>query len=76
MTGYTPSAEVPGEFTTALPVAIALSGGCDGVVDFLRGLAALPTLWVVEKLTLKSAAADDPRSPVRASLSAKAYFPL
>ena len=74
MTGYTPSTEIPGEFTAALPVAIALSGGCDGVVDYLRGLAALPTLWVVEKLTLKSASADDPRSPVRASVSARAHF--
>jgi hypothetical protein len=76
MTGYTPSAEVPGEFTAGLPVAIALSGGCDGLVDYLRGLAALPALWVVEKLSLKSASPDDPRSPVRASVSARAYFPL
>jgi hypothetical protein len=76
MTGFTPAAEVPGEFTAALPVAIALSGGCDGVVDYLRGLAALPALWVVEKLSLKSVSADDPRSPVRASISARAYFPL
>ena len=76
MTGYTPSAEIPGEFTGSLPAAIALSGGCDGVVDYLRGLAALPTLWVVEKLSLKSASPDDPRSPVRASVSARAYFPL
>ena len=76
MTGYTPSAEVSGEFTAGLPVAIALSGGCDGLVDYLRGLAALPSLWVVEKLSLKSASPDDPRSPVRASISARAYFPL
>jgi hypothetical protein len=76
MTGYTPSAEAPGEFTAGLPVAIALSGGGDGVVDFLRGLAALPALWVVEKLSFKSVSADDPRSPVRTSISARAYFPL
>lgn len=76
MTGYTPSAEVPGEFTAALPVAIVLSGGCDALVAFLRGLAALPDLWIVEQLSLKSASPDDPRSPVRVSLSARAYFPL
>ena len=34
------------------------------------------TLWVVEKLSLKSVSPDDPRSPVRASVSARAYFPL
>jgi hypothetical protein len=76
MTGYIPSAEVPGEFTTALPVAIALSGGCDGLVDYLRGLAALPTLWIVEKLSFQAVAADDPRSSVRASITATAYAPL
>jgi len=76
MTGYTPSAEIHGEFTAGLPVAIALSGGSDGIVDYLRGLAALPTLWIVEKLSLKSVSPDDPRSSVRASISARAYFPL
>jgi len=76
MMGYTPSAEVAGEFTAVLPVSIALSGGYDGLAGYLRGLAALPTLWVVEKFSLKASSADDPRAPVLASLTAKAYFPL
>lgn len=68
-------AEVSGEFTASLPVTIEVSGGGTGVAEFLHGAAALPGLWVVEKFSCKAAPADDPRAPVRAAITAKAYFP-
>jgi Fimbrial assembly protein (PilN)/Pilus assembly protein, PilO len=76
MTKYEPGADLAGEFTAALPLAIEVSGSWDGLVEYLRGLGALPTLWIVEKLSARAATPDDPRSPMRASLAAKAHFPL
>ena len=74
MTKFTPGAEVPGEFTSALPVAIEVSGDLAELGRYLRGLAGLPGLWVVEKLSLKAVSADDQRSPVRATITAKTYL--
>jgi hypothetical protein len=68
-------AEVAGEFTASLPVMIEVSGGGTGVAEFLHGAAELPGLWIVEKFSCKAAPADDPRAPVRAAITAKAYFP-
>jgi hypothetical protein len=74
MTKFAPGAEVPGEFTSALPVAIEVSGDLAELGRYLRGLAALSRLWVVEKFSFKAASADDLRSPVRASITAKTYL--
>jgi len=60
--------------TTKLPVTIELAGDRDEVVRFLRGLAALPGLWTASKFSLKAVSAEDPRSPVRASIAAKAHL--
>ncbi|HOW86653.1 MAG TPA: type 4a pilus biogenesis protein PilO [Candidatus Aminicenantes bacterium] len=73
MTKFAPGAAVPGEFTTALPVGIEVSGGFGELGRFLRGLAALPGLWVVERFSARSVSPDDPRSSVRASVSARAF---
>ena len=74
MTKFVPGVEVAGEFTGELAATIEVAGGLSDLGRFLRGLAELSRLWVVEKLSLKAVAADDPRSDVRASISAKAYF--
>ncbi|MEN6559408.1 MAG: type 4a pilus biogenesis protein PilO [Acidobacteriota bacterium] len=73
MTKFAPGAGVPGEFTTALPVVIDVTGSPSELRRFLRGLAGLPGLWVVERFSVKTVSPDDPRSPVRASVSARAY---
>jgi hypothetical protein len=74
MTKFAPGAEAPGEFTTALPVAIEVAGDVDEVSRFLGGLAALPELWVVDRFSLRAVSPDDRRSPVRASITARTYF--
>jgi Tfp pilus assembly protein PilN len=74
MTKFMPGVEVRGEFAGALPVAIEVSGSQNEVGRFLRGLAELPGLWVVERFSVKSVSAEDPRSPVRAAVSARAYI--
>ena len=74
MTKFAPGAEVPGEFTSALPVAIEVSGDMTELGRYLRGLAALPSLWVVEKFSFKAVSPDDQRSQVRASITAKTYL--
>ncbi|HPW17186.1 MAG TPA: type 4a pilus biogenesis protein PilO [Candidatus Aminicenantes bacterium] len=74
MTKFVPGVEVAGEFTGELAATIEVAGGLADVGRYLRGLAGLSRLWVVEKLSLKAAAPDDPRSGVRASISARAHF--
>lgn len=74
MTKFAPEAEVSGEFTTALPVALELSGSLNELGRFLPGLAGLPGLWVADRFSLKAAQPDDPRSPFRASIAARGYF--
>ena len=71
MTKFVPGVEVAGEFTGELAATIEVAGSGAELGRFLRGLAALARLWVVERFSLKAAAADDPRSDVRASISAK-----
>jgi hypothetical protein len=74
MTKFAPGAEAPGEFTSALPVTIEVSGDLAEFGRYLRGLAELADPWIVEKLSFKAVSADDQRSPVRASITAKAYL--
>lgn len=74
MTKFAPGAEVPGEFTKALPVAIEVSGDLTELGRYLGGLAELPGPWIVEKLSFKAVSVDDQRSPVRASITAKTYL--
>lgn len=74
MTKFVPGVELAGEFTGELAATIEVAGGLPDLGRYLRGLAELSRLWVVEKLSLKAVSADDPRSDVRASISAKAYF--
>jgi hypothetical protein len=75
MTKFVPGVETAGEFTSELPVTIEVAGGRADLGGYLRGLAGLPRLWLVERLSFKAASGDDPRSEVRASVSARAYFP-
>lgn len=74
MTRFAPGLATEGEFASELPAAIEVSGGEDDLARFLRGLAGLERLWIVEKLTLKAVAADDPRAGARASVAARAYL--
>jgi Tfp pilus assembly protein PilN len=76
MTKYEPGADSPGEFTGGLALSLEVAGDWEGLSEYLRALAALPALWTVETIAAKSASPDDPRAPVRASVAAKAHFPL
>ena len=74
MTKFVPGVEVAGEFTGELAATIEVAGDPAEVGDYLRGLAGLSRLWIVERFSLKALTANDPRSEVRASVAAKAYF--
>jgi hypothetical protein len=74
MTKFVPGVEVAGEFTRELAAKIEVAGSIADLGRYLRGLADVPGLWTVERFSLKAVAADDPRSGVRASISARAYF--
>jgi hypothetical protein len=74
MTKFVPGAEIQGEFARELPVTIEVAGECDELLLYFQRLAEPPPLWIVEKLTFKTLAGDDPRSEVRASIAAKAHF--
>jgi len=75
MTKFAPGTEISGEFMVEMPVAIELMGDRDEIARYLRGLAELPGLWTASKFSLKAVSAEDPRSPVRASITAAAHFP-
>jgi hypothetical protein len=74
MTKFAPGAEVPGEFTSALPVTIEVSGERSELGRYLRSLAGSASLWVVDRFSFKAVSADDARAPVRASITAKMYL--
>ncbi len=74
MTKFTPGAEVPGEFAGNISITVEASGDKAAVRDYLGGWAGLPGLWIIDKVSLKAAFPDDPKSPVRISISARAYF--
>lgn len=74
MTKFAPGGEVPGEFTSEWPVAIEVSGTPDELGRYLKDLSELPRLWVVDKFSFKAVSPDDPRSPVRASITARTAF--
>lgn len=74
MTKFVPGVEVAGEFTGELAATIEVAGSLADLERYLRGLADLSGLWIAERSSLKAVAPDDPRSDVRASIAAKAYF--
>jgi hypothetical protein len=74
MTKFAPSAEIPGEFTSEWPVAIEVQGDRSELAVYLRGLAELPRLWVVDRFSFKPVSGDDPRSQIHASITARTYF--
>ena len=74
MTKFAPSGVIPGEFAGEWPVALEVSGGTRELGSYLRGLAGLPRLWVVDRFSFKAVSPQDPRSPVRASITVRAYF--
>jgi len=75
MTAFAAGAETAGEFVDKIPVTIGVQGDRSDVAGYLRGLGSLSRLWVIDKLSLKGLSADDPRSDVRATITAAAYFP-
>jgi hypothetical protein len=74
MTKFAPGAEIPGEFASEWPVAIEVSGEPTELSRYFKGLAELPRLWVVDKFSFKAVSGEDPRSPLRASITAKTYL--
>ncbi len=74
MTKFAAGTEVPTEFGVGIPATVEVSGPIRAIAGFLEGLAGFPGLWVVERLFLRTAAPDDPHSPVRAAVTVRAYF--
>lgn len=75
MTKFAPGNEIPGEFTTEWPVAIEVAGSQAALRRYFSDLAGSHGLWLVEKLSFKAVSPQDPRSPVRASITARTYLP-
>lgn len=69
MTKFAPGNEIPGEFYKGWPVAIEIAGSQAGLGRYFSDLAQLPRLWLVEKFSFKAVSPQDPRSPVRASIT-------
>lgn len=73
-TKYAPGTAIPGEFASAVPIALEVAGSLNEIEGLLRGLADLPGIWLVDKLTARAAQPDDPRSSFRAAISVRAHF--
>lgn len=74
MTKFSPGAEIPGEFASAIPVMVEVTGERASLGAYLDGWDGLSGLWIIDKLSLKAVSADDPRSPVQVAITARAYF--
>lgn len=64
-----------GEFAGELAVSIEIEGGRAEIGRYLDGLARLPHFWFVKKVGAKAANPSDPRSSLKAAVSALAYYP-
>ncbi|HSQ79130.1 MAG TPA: type 4a pilus biogenesis protein PilO [Candidatus Bathyarchaeia archaeon] len=76
MTKFAPGVEVAAEFSRNIPVSVEVSGDRTALASYLDGWADLPGYWIVDKVLLRASSPDDPRSPVRVSVAARAYFTL
>jgi hypothetical protein len=74
MTKFAPAGSVPGEPYEEWAAAIEVMGGQAALRRFFSAMTGLPRLWVVEKFSFKTLAADDSRSPVRVSIEARTLF--
>jgi Tfp pilus assembly protein PilO len=68
MTKFTPEGAVPAGPYEEWSAAIEVLGDVAALQRLFRSLAGLPHLWVVDEFSFKTLAADDGRSPVRASI--------
>ena len=64
-----------GEFAGELPAAVEVAGSRAEIGRYLDGLTRLPHFWLVKKLTVKAVAPQDPRSALKAAVSAQTYYP-
>jgi hypothetical protein len=64
-----------GEFAGELPVSVEIEGSRAEIGRYLDGLARLPHFWFVKKVTAKATNPQDPRSILKAAVSALAYYP-
>ncbi|MFO7732311.1 MAG: type 4a pilus biogenesis protein PilO, partial [Candidatus Aminicenantes bacterium] len=69
MTKFAPEGAVPGGPYAEWAAAIEVMGDLAALQRLFRSLAGLPHLWVVDGFSFKTLAADDSRSPVRASIT-------
>lgn len=64
-----------GEFAGELAVSVEIEGSRAEIGRYLDGLARLPHFWFVKKVTAKATNPQDPRSILKAAVSALAYYP-
>ncbi len=76
MTKFAPAGAVSGEPYEEWAAAIEVTGGQAALRRFFGGIGGLPRLWVVEKFSFKTLAADDSRSPIRISIAARTFLNL
>jgi Tfp pilus assembly protein PilO len=74
ITKFVPGNEVSRESYIELPMAIEATGSRQSLGRFFQRLADSPRLWLITKFSFRAVAAQDPGSPVRASLTARTYL--
>lgn len=74
MTKFAPEGAVPAGPYEEWSAAIEVMGDVAALQRLFRELAGSARLWVVEKFSFKTLAADDSRSPVRASIAARTFL--
>jgi len=74
ITKFAPGSEIPGEFTSECPISIEATGSRQSLRRFFDGIDELPRLWLIRKFSFTAISNQDTDSPIRASLTAHAYF--
>ena len=74
MTGFAPGTRTAGKHYDEWPVSISVTGSREDLGRYLRGMADLDRLWVLNKFSFKAVSSRDARSAVRASIATRTFF--
>ena len=74
MTSFVPGTRTAGKHYDEWPVSVMVTGSREDLGRYLRGLADLARLWVLDKFSFKAVSDRDARSAVRASIATRTFF--
>jgi hypothetical protein len=74
ITKFVPGSEIPRESYSEWPISIEVTGPRQNLQRYFATISSQPRLWLIKKFSFSPISAQDPASPIRASLTAQTYF--